>query len=148
VTLGIDLARSDLMLETEVGRFAEPLPRGGVSGKRFYRLTPASVAAARANGLGVQALEGWFLQRTGQPLSAAARLLAVGGQLGPLEVKRLQVLCTPTAESADGLLQWPETRALIEARLGPTALVVTEEGAAALRQRLAGLGIQLRTAEE
>src|SRR5262249_37371553 len=130
VTLGIDLARSDLLLETEVGRFAEPFQRSGVSGRQFYRLTPASVASARANGLGLQTLEGWFLQRTGQPLSAAARLLLVGGQVGPLELKRLLVLYAPTAEVADGLLQWPETRALIEARLGPTALVVSEEGAA------------------
>jgi hypothetical protein len=147
VTLGIDLARSDLMLETEVGRFAEPVQRGGVSGRRFYRLTPASVAAARANGLSVQTLEGWFLQRTGQPLSAAARLLLVGGQAGPLEMKRLLVLYAPSAEIADGLLQWPETRALIAARLGPTALVVAEEAAAALRKRLEGLGIELRAAE-
>jgi hypothetical protein len=148
VTLGIDLARSDLMLETEVGRFAEPFPRGGASGRRFYRLTPATVAAARANGLSVQALEGWFQQRTGQALPAAARLLLVGGQVGPLEMKRLLVLYAPTAEVADGLQQWPETRALIEARLGPTALVVAAAAAGALRKRLEGLGIELRAAEE
>jgi hypothetical protein len=148
VTLGIDLARSDLLLETEVGRFAEPVQRGGVSGRRFYRLTPASVAAARANGLSLQTLEGWFLQRTGQPLSAAGRLLLVGGQVGPLALRRLLVLYAPSAEVADGLQQWPETRALIEARLGPTALVVSEEAAAALRKRLEGLGIELGAAGE
>jgi hypothetical protein len=145
VTLGIDLARSDLLLETEVGRFAEPLERSGVSGRCFYRLTPATVAAARDNNLTLAALENWFFQRTGQALPPAARLLFVGGQLGPFELRRLLVLYAPTEEIADGLQQWPQTRALIEARLGPTALVVSEEGAAALRERLAMLGVELRS---
>ncbi len=147
VTLSIDLARSDLMLETEVGRFAEPFVRAGVSGRRFYRLTPASVAAARDNGMTLQTLETWFQQRSGQPLSAAGRLLLVGGQLGPLEMRRRLVLHVPSAEIADGLQQWPETRALIEARLGPIALVVAEDNAAVLRKRLDGLGIPLRGPE-
>jgi hypothetical protein len=144
VTLSVDMARSDLMLETEVRRFAEPFERPGVSGRRLYRLTPSSVAAARANGLTEATLEGWFLQRSGQPLSAAARLLLAGPQLGALELRRLLVLYVPSAEVADGLQQWPETRALIEGRLGPTALVIAEENTAALRARLDALGIKLQ----
>jgi hypothetical protein len=144
VTLSIDLARSDLMLETEVQRFAEPLERAAVSGRRLYRLTPASAAAARDSGLSLQALEGWFAQRSGQALSAAARLLLAGGQLGPVRLRRLLVLHAPSAEVADGLQQWPQTRALIEARLGPTALVVAEENTTALHARLDALGIKVQ----
>src|SRR5207244_1872443 len=81
VTLTVDLARSDLLLETELRRFAEPLDPVGMNGRRQYRLTPESVAAGRESGLGLPALEGWFAQRSGQPLSAAARLLATGGQV-------------------------------------------------------------------
>src|SRR5262249_20049559 len=44
VTLSVDLARSDLLLETELPRFAELIERGGAPGRRFYRLTPTSLA--------------------------------------------------------------------------------------------------------
>jgi hypothetical protein len=43
------------------------------------------------------------------------------------------------AELADGLLQWRQTRGLIEARLGPTALA--QEHVDLLRERLRAAGI-------
>src|SRR5207253_7416298 len=81
VTLSVDLAKSDLLLETELPRFAELLDRTAASGRRQYRLTPDSLANGRDGGLTVGTLESWFHQRAGQPLSAAARLLMVGGQV-------------------------------------------------------------------
>ena len=45
------------------------------------------------------------------------------------------------SETADGLLQWPVTRDLIEERLGPTSLSVADEHLEALRQRLRELGV-------
>src|SRR5262249_21664578 len=74
VTLGIDPARSDLLIETGVQRVAEVLDRTD-GGRRWYRLTPASLAAAREGGMNLAILEQWFTQRSGQPLSASARLL-------------------------------------------------------------------------
>ncbi len=50
LTLTVDLARSDLMLETELPRFAELIDRSGQNGKRQYRLTPASLAHGRSRG--------------------------------------------------------------------------------------------------
>ncbi len=151
VTLTIDLARSDLLLETEVQRFAEPVPGNGTprpekdgAGRRQYRLTPESLAAGKASGVGLAGLESWFVQRSGQPLSPAARLLLTGGETPPLELRRLCVVQVPTRELADGLVQWPGTRGLIVERLGPTALVVAEENAEALRERLRGLGVEVR----
>jgi hypothetical protein len=141
VTLSIDLARSDLLLETELPRFAESVSRPGSNGRRQYRLTPASLAAGREGGLGLSALESWFVQRTGHPLSAATRLLLTGSQLPPPELRQHLVLHVATAELADGLMQWPETRALIESRLGPTALAIAEENAEKLRERLTLLGM-------
>ena len=85
------------------------------------------------------------LQRSGQPLPAAAKLLFSGSQLAPYELRRLTVLHVPTAEMADGLQQWPGTRALIAVRLGPTALAVAEEHVDMLRERLATLGVSLRS---
>jgi hypothetical protein len=145
VTLAVDLARSDLLIETEMRRFAELLDKPGSNGRRWYRVTPASLGQGRDSGLSLQTLETWFLQRSGQGVPAAAKLLFTGSQLSPYELKRLIVLHVPTAEVADGLQQWPGTRALVEARLGPTALAVAEEHVAVLRERLAGLGVQLKT---
>ncbi len=143
VTLTIDLARSDLLLETELPRFAVPLERPGGNGRRQYRLTPASLAAARDGGLSVPQLEAWFAQRTGGPLSPAARLLLGGAQAPAPELKRHLVLHVATPELADGLVQWPQTRALIEDRLGPTALVIAEENTGKLREQLRALGMAL-----
>src|SRR5262249_45030771 len=147
VTLNVDGARSDLLLETELPRFAERLDAGRnaapAAGRRRYRLTPSSLARARAQGMTLPTLEGWFQQRAGRPLPAAARLLFFGEQEPPVRFERHLVLHVATAEAADGLMQWPETRALIEARLGPTALVVAEEQAQPLRECLGRLGVKL-----
>jgi hypothetical protein len=148
VTLGVDLARSDLLLETELTRFAEPIDGAGVNGRRRYRLTPESLAAGRETGLSVPALDGWFQQRAGQPLSPAARLLLTGSQGSPPELKRLLVLHVGTADLADGLQQWPGTRALVRQRLGPTTLAVDEEHAEALMERLRALGVTVQPPSE
>jgi hypothetical protein len=148
VTLGIDLAKSDLLIETEVRRFAELLDRPGTNGRRYYRVTPVSLGQGRDSGLNLQTLETWFQQRTGLPLPAATKLIFSGSQLEPYELKRLVILNVPTTEIADGLMQWPGTRSLIETRLGPTALVVAQEHVADLQERLASLGVRLQSKQE
>ncbi len=92
VTLSVDLARSDLMLETEVPRFAELLGASSANGRRQYRLTPASLSAGRSVGMTLTALETWFHQRVGQPLPAAARLLMTAGQGTAPHLRRHLVL--------------------------------------------------------
>jgi len=144
VTLTVDLTRSDLLLETELPRFAEPVDPASANGRRQYRLTPASLAAGQSGGLGLRALEEWFAQRTGQPLSPAARLLLVGPLVPQLDLRQQLVLHVGTPEVADGLVQWPATRALIHVRLGPTALVVAEEHVDELRKRLRELGVGIQ----
>jgi hypothetical protein len=143
VTLSVDTARSDLLLETELPRFAEPAPSPSANGRRFYRLTPPSLAAARAGGLTEAALEHWFAQRTGGPVPPAARLLLAGAHSPPPQFRRHLVLHVASQELADGLVQWPQTRALIADRLGPTALAVEEDNVTALRQRLKEAGIEV-----
>jgi Helicase conserved C-terminal domain len=140
VTLAVDLARSDLLLETELPRFAELIDRPPTHGRRLYRLTPNSL---RASGMLLGTLEAWFQQRAGQQLPAAARLLMAGDQTPPSHFARHLVLHLPNEETADGLMQWPETRELIAARLGATALAVTEENADELRRRLKAVGLAL-----
>jgi hypothetical protein len=144
VTIAVDLARSDLLIETEVGRFADLLDRPGNNGRRYFHVTPASLARARESGLSLQTLETWFQQRSGQLLPPAAKLLFSGAQLSPYELRHLLVLHVPTVEIADGLMQWPPTRALIATRLGPTALAVAEERVGALKERLRTLEVHLQ----
>src|SRR5262249_4955656 len=92
-TLSADGAESGLMVETGLPRFAEPVPpRPGVNGRRQYRLTPGSLAAARTAGMTLTQLEGWFVQRTGQPVTPATRLLLTGAQLPAPELRRHLVL--------------------------------------------------------
>jgi hypothetical protein len=145
VTLTIDPARSDLLLETELRRFAELLERPGPNGRRQYRLTPASMTAARERGLGLRVLEDWFVQRTGQPISPAARLLLTGPLTPPFEMRRRLVLHVSTPEVVDGLLQWPGTRALIQERLGPMTVAVAEEDVDRLQEQLRELGLSFQT---
>jgi hypothetical protein len=133
-----------LLIETEVGRFAELLERPGANGKRWYRVTPKSLGQGRDGGLSLQLLEAWFQQRSGQPLPAATKLLYTSSQLTPYELKQLVVLQVPTTEVADGLTQWPQTRSLIARRLGPTALAVAPEHVKALCDQLATLGVRLQ----
>src|ERR1043165_4204590 len=143
ITLSIDLARSDLLLETELARFAEPVHRSGVTGgRRAYRLTTASLASARQQGVSLTYLESWFRERTGLPISPAARLLITGPETLPVEVRRQLVLHVRNPEIADGLEQWPGTRELVISRLGPTALVIAEENVPTLVERLKELGVK------
>jgi hypothetical protein len=148
VTLSVDLARSDLLLETELPRFAELISGTSANGRRQYRLTPASLNEGRSAGMTLTALEMWFHQRAGQALPPAARLLMTADQAEAPRLQRYLVLHVADEELADGLMQWPQTRELIEERLGPTALVVTEEKVAVLRERLSAARIALREPEE
>jgi hypothetical protein len=144
VTLSVDPARSDLMLETEIQRFAEPAAAPASGGnRRVYRITPASLHAAKRAGVHLDDLALWFQQRTGLPLSPAAKMLLTGAEAPPPELRRQLVLHVLNPELADGLLQWPTTAALIQARLGPTTIAVAERDAEMLQQRLHELGIRL-----
>jgi hypothetical protein len=142
VTLYVDLARSDLLLETELLRFAVPLDLSGANGRLAYQITPESLAACRDQGMSVSALDDWFQERTARGLSPAARLLFEGAR-APVQLAKELVLRVPSEEIADGLVQWPTTRALIRDRLGATALVVAAEDLERLRASLAVLGITL-----
>ncbi len=144
VTLSVDLARSDLLLETELQRFAEPMPTANGQARGQYRLTPASIALTRQQGLTLSYLETWFAQRTGMPISAAALLLMSGPDTVAVELRRQLVLHVANQHLADGLQQWPGTRDLMVARLGPRTLAVAEESVPLLAERLKELGVAVR----
>ncbi|OWK45251.1 hypothetical protein FRUB_01582 [Fimbriiglobus ruber] len=142
VTLTIDAAHSDLMLEAEIGRLADPVT-GDPPGLRRVRISPQSLARAQAAGLTLADLDAWFQARAGHPLPAPGRLFVLAPHLAAPTAARHLVVHLPSAEATDGLVQWPTTAALVGPRLGPTAVVVDEANLERLREVLAGLGMQL-----
>jgi hypothetical protein len=143
VTLSVDLARSDLLLETELLRYAEPIAAPNAAGRQQYRVTPKSIASAREHGVTLAYLEQWFGQRTGLPISAAVQLLLTARDLPAVELRRRLVLQVPNEHIADGLAQWPGTRSLVIGRLGPTTLVVDEKDVPTLTDRIKELGVKM-----
>src|SRR5262249_22634389 len=124
LTLTVDASRSDLLLESELAAVAEPLDAGPE--RRVYRLTRETLRKALESGQTLASLDEWMTQRAGKPLSPAAKLLAAADDSIELHLESCLVIHVPNVDTADGLLQWSESRGLIQARLGPTALVVAE----------------------
>ncbi len=69
-------------------------------------------------------------------MTPAARLLAAAASSAEMRLETHLVIHVANADIADGLLQWPETRNLIQNRLGPTALVVAEADVPKLKAAL------------
>jgi hypothetical protein len=143
LTLAVNDNRSDLLLDSEVRRFAEPVGLAAADERPRYRMTPATLQTARQQGVDPRGLDGWFRRRTGQPLPPAARLLLAGDDTPPLELHRVIALRVPTADVADGLMTWPETRGLIAERLSPTVLAVAADTVSQLRDKLAEIGVRV-----
>jgi hypothetical protein len=143
VTLTVDAGQSDLLLEAEIGRLAEPVHGEPPANGRQFRLTPTSLRLAVQGGWKRDDLDTWFTARTGGPLSAAGRLFVHAAGLPPSLASKRLVLQLPTAEATDGLVQWPSTRALVEDRLGPTAVAVDEANLPRLVELLAELGVRV-----
>ena len=141
VTLTIDAAAADLLLDAEIGRFATPIPAESGSPRRCLLNSESLRRAGQL--LSLADIDSWFIDRTGQPLSSAGRLLLLGPQMRPSTTSRLLVVRFPNSEVADGAMQWPQTRNLIAERLGPTAVVVAEENLEALEKVLREIGMSV-----
>jgi hypothetical protein len=157
VTLALDLARSDLLIDAELERLAEeqPAPQGAVGAgapgnpRRHFLVTPASLARAFEHGMTPALLAHWYVKRTGAQMPPAVRLLLLAapnrapGRSSALEAERILVLRTASPEWLDGLFQHPATRDYLGERLGPTTAVLPEALVGPLRRALAALGLTL-----
>lgn len=141
VTMTVDAAAADLLLDAEITRFATPLPPDPTLPRR-YRLNPGLLRRT-AETVSLAEIDAWFTERTGYPLSPAGRLFLLCPQLPQPTSARLTVIRFPTSEVTDGVMQWPGTRELITERLGPTAVVVELENMELLRKALLEIGITL-----
>ena len=118
----MDAAQADLLLDAEIGRYAEGLPVEPPAPRQF-RLSPQSLRRAADLGLTLADIDLWFSERSGQPLSPAGRLFLLGSQFPPPTAARKVVVQFPTAELAEGVMQWPATRAIVAERLGNTPAI-------------------------
>jgi hypothetical protein len=156
VTLTLDLARSDLLIDAELARFADELPPAataasgsshdspGIPRRRFV-VSPESLARAAANGFTPAVLAHWYVKRTGAEIPPAIRLLLLAehGRPAPLAVHRPLVLQVPSSHWLDGLLQHPTTREYLGERLGPTTVIIADLALVPFRAALERLGLTL-----
>ncbi len=153
VTMVLDPARSDLLVEAELARFADLVPggpsnsqKGSPAERREFKVTPASLRRGVSRGMAVSQLVDWYQRRTGGDLPPAVRLLlaARSSRVPSLKAARMLVLNLPSEELLDGLVQHPATSPLLGQRLGPAAVVIAEDRLAALQKTLKELGIDLQ----
>ncbi len=152
VTLALDPTRSDLLIDPELARIADELPRANPgrvldSGPLARRYVVSATSIARATDLGVTPAQiaDWFVRRTGSAPSPAIKLLLGSNSSSPriLKARRTLVLHVTSAELLDGLLQHPATRPFLGDRLGPTTVAMADEHLGALRTVLNDLGVEL-----
>ncbi len=150
VHLELDISRSDLFIDAELARFADP--QGLVepddpthSPRRLFAITAETLNRASREGMTKESLANWFRRRAGTEIPPAIQLLlfAKSRRGTSLKTSRPLILKAPTAEILDGLLQHPATRDYLGDRLGPTDAIVNESGAEALQAALKTLGLAI-----
>ena len=147
VTLTVDAAQADLLLEAEIGRYADPLTSETPTIRRF-RLSPHSLRRAADLGLALSDIDSWFVDRSGFPLSPAGRLFLLGKQLPPPRAERKLVVEFPSPEITDGVMQWPETRQMVSERLGPMVVAIAEDAYEPMQKVMAELGTAMIRTDE
>jgi hypothetical protein len=152
VTLALDPARSDLLIDAELARFADEEPpqdadrsNGARPPARRFKVTAESLARGLELGVTAPLLSDWFLRRTGGELPPAVGLMVRPTLPGakPWKARRQLVLNAPNSALLDGVLQHPATRPLLGDRLGPVTAVVPEDCVDRLRAALKTLGIDI-----
>jgi hypothetical protein len=152
VTLALDLARADLLVDAELTQFADP-PTGpersvGNSGTvlpRRFAITSESLQRGLDRGMGTPWLSEWFERRAGRQVPAAVELLllAKSARAPRLKAAKIVVLRAPTPQVLEGLRQLPATGSFLGESLGPTSAAIPEDQVPALRNVLKDLGIDL-----
>jgi hypothetical protein len=152
VAMTLDPSRSDLMVDAELGRFADERPapaRSSEPARRRFVVTAASLRRGLERGLTTHDLVDWYARRTGGEMPPAVRLILAsvpsssGARVPPLKAARMLVLTLPDAGLLDGLLQHPATSPWLGDRLGPTSVTIADDHLEPLRKTLKELGIAL-----
>jgi hypothetical protein len=152
VTLALDPARADLLVDAELAHFTDPLPlpdsaqaHAPVSTGRRFQITGASLQRETSRRTDASQLSEWFERRTGEKIPPAVQLLlaAKSPRAARMKAARMVVLTLLNAELLEGLRQHPATTAFLGERLGPTSVAIPENHVASLQSALRELGIAL-----
>ncbi len=148
VTLTLDLARSDLLVDAELARFSDEQTASSdrpSNTRRRFVVSTSSLARAAESGMTTALLAHWFQRRTGGDIPPALRLIqsARASRIPPLTTSRPLILHSPSAEILDGLLQHSATRHLLGERLGPTSVIIPDQALASFREALERLGLSM-----
>ncbi len=152
VTLTLDPARADLLVDAELAQFADPVAvperssgQSGASQPRRFLITGESLQRAISRGMSAARLSEWFERRAGKPTPASVQLLllANSSRVPKLKAATIVVLSLPTPDLLEGLRQLPVTRGLLGESLGPTSVAIPQSQVAALQSALKELGIDL-----
>jgi hypothetical protein len=143
VTLDVDVSRSDLLLESEIARFADPIePAEGV--RQRFRITRESLKRANDRGIGAEWLEEWFGRRMGGTLPASVNAMLQLAAGSPVSLRTVVVMEVTDEAALDGLLQHPATAGLFLTRLGPRALALAPHRVDEVIAALESLGADRR----
>jgi hypothetical protein len=123
VVLTVDMEKSDLLLDAELRRFAEPMSLSPSGAPRF-RIDRAALARGFALGVDESALSDWFRQRAGREPPASVIMLARGLKPSRQTSRTLRVVTVDDPLLAEGLAQHPTTAEFILERLGPRHLAI------------------------
>ncbi|MGP0066575.1 MAG: helicase-associated domain-containing protein [Isosphaeraceae bacterium] len=152
VSMALDPSRSDLLVDAEIGRFADEVPasqagmgKSADHGTRRFTVSAASLRRGMSRGVNPPQLADWYSRRTGGEMPPAVRLILASktSRVPPLKTARMTVLNLPSAELLDGLLQHPATSLCLGERLGPKAVSIPDDQLEALQNALKELGIHL-----
>ena len=152
VTLALDPARADLLVDAELAQFADPAAPGerpstgsGTSVPRRFLITGESLQRGISRGMAAPRLKEWFERRAGRttPPSVQLLLMAKSSRIAPLKAAKIIVLSVSAPEVLEGLRQLPATASLLGESLGPTSVAISPEQVEPLRNALNELGVAL-----
>ncbi len=152
MTLSLDPARSDLLVDAELSRFADEAPTDPAAGgqphgpaRRRFVITSLSLRRGSSRGMTAAQLNEWYSRRTGAEIPPAVKLLLAvrSSQVPPLRPTRMLVLTVARADILDGLLQHPAIRPWLGDRLGAYSVTIADECVEPLAKALCELGIML-----
>jgi hypothetical protein len=124
----------------QLARFADLVQRG--AGEIIYRLSPASLARARRQGISAEQVSSFLARVAGQPLpaKAAQAMLRWHKRSGAIRLERGVILRVDAPETLAALRRQPALAPLLGEALGPAAVLVPQANIQRVRRWLVEQG--------
>ena len=151
VTLALDPARADLLVDAELAQFADPVPvperasaQSGTSLARRFAITGESLQRGISRGMALARLNEWFERRAGRRNPAFGSAAPHGQVVARAARSRPPgSWCSrcPHPNCSKACASFPPPRSFLGERLGPTSVAIPEDQVAPLQSALKELGI-------